>query len=78
MKVLIFSLKANARKGAFREVSLMKTLSHPNIIKYKSSFFDENNLYIAMEYAEKGDLSQVMFRFIQLIKSRRQKNSPFT
>jgi serine/threonine protein kinase len=39
----------------------MKSLSHPNIIKYENSFFDEDNLYIVMEYAEKGDLSQVRY-----------------
>ncbi len=52
-------VQAAVRKTAFREVTLMKSLSHPNIVRYEHSFCDEANLYIVMEYAERGDLSQV-------------------
>ena len=38
------------------EVQNLRKLNHPNIIKYYTSFFANQNLYIVMEYAEKGDL----------------------
>lgn len=41
----------------------MKSLCHPNIIRYEHSFCDEANLYIVMEFAEKGDLGEVRSRF---------------
>ena len=40
----------------YREVSILKKVSHKNIIKYYSSFLEKNILYIIMEYAELGDL----------------------
>lgn len=32
-----------------REVSILKELSHPNIIRYFNSFADKQNVYIVME-----------------------------
>ena len=34
----------------------MKSFNHPNIISYKESFIEEDDLIIIMEYAEEGDL----------------------
>ena len=44
----------------------MSNLDHPNVIKYHTSFLDGNNLYILMEYAQKGDLYKIL-------KEQRQK-----
>eukprot|EP00940_MAST-03C_sp_MAST-3C-sp2_P000787 g787.t1 len=52
-----------------KEVQLLSSLEHPNIVKYKGSFFHENHLHIVMEYCQGGDLAQ-------LIKSRKDK--PFS
>jgi len=38
------------------EVNLLKNLDHPNIVKFKESFFFTNLLVIIMEYCEVGDL----------------------
>ena len=38
----------------------MRNLKHPHIIKYHTSFMEEGNLHILMEYAENGDLYQML------------------
>ena len=55
-KMDINHLKPNQQQECHREVSILKKVSHPNIIKYYSSFIEQEILYIIMEYAELGDL----------------------
>ena len=43
-----------------REISVHKTLSHPNIIKLIESFEDTQKLYIILEYAEGGNLFELI------------------
>ena len=49
-------LNPRQQQECYREVSILKKVSHRNIIKYYSSFLDKEILYIIMEYAELGDL----------------------
>ena len=46
------------RNNAVNEVRILASLDHPNIIRFKSGMFDNNedDLYIFMEYASEGDL----------------------
>ena len=55
-KMELNNLKEKQQKECYREVSILKKVSHHNIIKYYSSFLDGGILYIIMEYAESGDL----------------------
>ena len=57
-EVQIFSLKPRDREVAFQEAKLLSTLKHPFIVSYIESFQERGNLYIVMEYADGGDLSQ--------------------
>lgn len=50
-------------KAAYNEVTILSSLEHPNIIKYYESFMDDQDLYIVMQYAQKGDLHSV-FHFL--------------
>jgi serine/threonine protein kinase len=50
-------------KAAYNEVAILSSLEHPNIIKYYESFMDDQELYIIMQYAQKGDLHSV-FNFL--------------
>jgi len=49
-------------KQAKNEVELFKVLDSPFILKYIESYTRVNTLYIIMEYAEKGELSQLIKR----------------
>ena len=45
-----------SREKAIKEVRLLEKLSHPFIIRYLESFIEDNEMFIAVEWAEKGDL----------------------
>jgi NIMA (never in mitosis gene a)-related kinase 1/4/5 len=60
-------MKSKHKKEALKEVLILRSLSHPHIIKqvypitcrYYHSFIEQDCLYILMEYAEGGDLHSV-------------------
>jgi NIMA (never in mitosis gene a)-related kinase len=55
-------MNAKSQKEAQQEVVLLKSVQHKNIIRYYGSFFERGALYIIMEYAEGGDLQQLLRR----------------
>eukprot|EP01127_Copromyxa_protea_P017856 TRINITY_DN5500_c0_g1_i1.p1 TRINITY_DN5500_c0_g1~~TRINITY_DN5500_c0_g1_i1.p1 ORF type:complete len:399 (+),score=52.14 TRINITY_DN5500_c0_g1_i1:342-1538(+) len=48
------------------EIYMMKTMEHPNIVKYKNSYIHEMKLWIVMEYMEGGSLTEVVSYHKQL------------
>lgn len=48
-----------------QEVNLLKKVSHPNIVKYLDSFISQNELYIAIEWADKGDVKRLIKKYQQ-------------
>lgn len=52
------SLGDKEKANALNEVRILASIEHPNIIGYKDSFFEENNLCIIMELCDGGDLLQ--------------------
>lgn len=43
-----------------REIRLLEKLDHINIIKYYTSFVEDNQMYIVLELADAGDLSRLI------------------
>ena len=43
-----------------KEVKLLEMLQHEYIIRYIESFIDQNEMFIVVEWAEKGDLKQLI------------------
>jgi serine/threonine protein kinase len=49
-------MKPKHQKDALKEAQILRKLKHKNIIKYYTSFVENECLYIIMEYADGGDL----------------------
>jgi NIMA (never in mitosis gene a)-related kinase len=61
-KVQLNMLKEKERENALNEVRILASLSLRYIIGYKDALFEEssNTLCIIMEFAEGGDISQMI------------------
>ena len=59
LKVIQMSCKSpHERKMAENEITLLKVLVGPTIIRYYDSFMENDSIHIVMEYAEGGCLSE--------------------
>ena len=61
MKIInLLKSPKNEKDAALNEIRLLASLSHPNIIGYKETFYDvsSGDLCIVMEYGDGGDLSK--------------------
>ena len=56
-------MDAAERKGAENEITLLKVLNGPTIIRYYESFIENDTINIIMEYAEGGCLSERISEF---------------
>lgn len=61
-EVRMANLKPQEKLDAKKEVDVLHALNHPNIVRYIESFQENGRLYIVMEYADGGDLSQLISR----------------
>ena len=69
--IVMEKLKENEQQNSVNEIRILASISHPNIIGYKESFWNEKNktLNIVMEYCDDGDLETK----IKVMKRNRQK-----
>ena len=58
-KINIKHVKQKHQKEALKEAQILRKVRNSNIIKYYTSFVEDEHLYIIMEYAEGGDLQVV-------------------
>jgi serine/threonine protein kinase len=61
-RINLGEMNANDKQAALQEVEILKKIDHPHIIKYYSSYIEDNTLSIITEYAEAGDLYQLILR----------------
>ena len=59
-QVDISRAKPKEKEAALKEVKLLASFDHPNIIKYRESFVDTGILHIVMDFAEGGDLHALL------------------
>ena len=69
-QIVLRNSKSARRKRGLAEALLLRDLDHPFIVKYYTSFIQNESLYIIMEFAERGDL-------YKLYKRHRRKQRPF-
>ncbi|KAJ7066618.1 Pkinase-domain-containing protein [Mycena amicta] len=65
-RIRLEGLKEEEVTQLMREVDLVKSLSHPSIVKYEGMARDEDTLSIVLEYAENGSLGQTLKAFGKL------------
>ena len=54
---------SKSRNDCLREVQLLQQMRHPNIINYFTAFIERQELYIVLEFANGGKLSQLVTYF---------------
>ncbi|CAH1155852.1 unnamed protein product [Phaedon cochleariae] len=60
MKQIVTELEGKQLQAAKNEVAILKSLNHPNIIRFHDSYFRKGVLYILMEHATKGTLQELI------------------
>ncbi|KAH9913912.1 uncharacterized protein B0H18DRAFT_1047052 [Fomitopsis serialis] len=65
-RIRLEGLKEDEIKQLMKEVDLVKSLSHPSIVKYEGMARDTDSLSIVLEYAENGSLGQTLKAFGKL------------
>lgn len=68
-EVDLSQMQPAARQEACKEVEVLRSLQHVNIVAYHAAFLDSGSLYIVMEYADGGSLSDA-------IKARQCREMP--
>ena len=61
-EVRLANLGQKEKDDAMKEIQVLSSLDHPYIVKYIESFQERGNLFIVMEFADGGDLSQKIER----------------
>ena len=56
----LYNMNAKDKKAAHGEVTFLKVLKGPTIIKFYENFTHGNSIFIVMEYCSKGNLDQLI------------------
>ena len=61
----LYNMNAKDKRAAHGEVTFLKVLKGPTIIKFHENFIHGNSIFIVMSYCSKGNLDQLIQRRIQ-------------
>mmetsp|Transcript_15520 Transcript_15520/g.47319 ORF Transcript_15520/g.47319 Transcript_15520/m.47319 type:complete len:286 (-) Transcript_15520:574-1431(-) len=65
-KIQVFEMMdSKSRNECLNEIKLLQSLGHPHIVQYLDAFIEDNELHVAMELAERGDLGGVLKQALQ-------------
>ena len=59
-QISLEGLPEDDKDNMVQEIDLLRNLKHKNIVKYLGSYRTKSHLYIILEYAENGSLSQII------------------
>ena len=65
-------LKSRSRQKLLSEIKIHKSLSHPHIVNYFSSFEDQENIYLILELCSNQSLSELLKRRKRLTEKETQ------
>ena len=60
--VKIFSRKNLPAKIALQQIDVLKTLDHPNVLKFHEAYKDQKRLYMVTELCSGGELFDVIIK----------------
>ena len=64
-RISVDTMDAKAREKCLKEVRLLSSLNHPNIIEYYDSFINDDSLVIIVEWAGAGDLKRQIRKAVE-------------
>lgn len=56
-------LNAEQKEIVNKQVSIIKSINHPNIVHLYETFETSNNMYLVFEYCERGDLEKYLTQY---------------
>ena len=60
------SLSKSSTENLLREIEILKSLNHRHIVELKDFQWDDNNIFLILEYCSGGDLSTYIRRYRRL------------
>jgi NIMA (never in mitosis gene a)-related kinase len=61
------------REDAVNEIRVLASIRHKNVVRYCDAFVEKDNLYIVMEFAERGDIYHKIKKYKEANRCMREE-----